>query len=84
MSIRRYSGRGTMPLGLDRFASAQASSRSSPGALRRPCRGSFDNEYISGILTTQGSFTQKYGYFEMRSKIPAWHRRVAGILDARR
>ena len=30
----------------------------------------FNNEYISGILTTQGSFSQKYGYFEIRSKIP--------------
>jgi len=31
----------------------------------------FNNEYISGILTTQGSFAQKYGYFEIRSRIPA-------------
>jgi beta-glucanase (GH16 family) len=30
----------------------------------------FDNEYVSGILTTQDSFAQKYGYFEIRSKIP--------------
>jgi hypothetical protein len=30
----------------------------------------FDNPYISGILTTQASFAQKYGYFEIRSKIP--------------
>jgi beta-glucanase (GH16 family) len=30
----------------------------------------FNNEYTSGILTTQGSFSQKYGYFEIRSKIP--------------
>ena len=30
----------------------------------------FDNPYISGILTTQASFSQKYGYFEIRSKIP--------------
>jgi beta-glucanase (GH16 family) len=30
----------------------------------------FNNEYTSGILTTQGAFSQKYGYFEIRSKIP--------------
>jgi beta-glucanase (GH16 family) len=30
----------------------------------------FDNEYVSGILTTQSHFSQKYGYFEIRSKIP--------------
>ncbi|HEY7845152.1 MAG TPA: glycoside hydrolase family 16 protein [Bradyrhizobium sp.] len=30
----------------------------------------FDNPYVSGILTTQASFSQKYGYFEIRSKIP--------------
>ena len=30
----------------------------------------FNNEYISGILTTQNSFAQKYGYFEIRAKIP--------------
>jgi beta-glucanase (GH16 family) len=30
----------------------------------------FDNEYISGILTTQNSFAQKYGYFEIRAKVP--------------
>ena len=30
----------------------------------------FHNEYISGMLTTQNSFAQKYGYFEIRSKIP--------------
>ena len=30
----------------------------------------FNNEYVSGILTTQGSFAQKFGYFEIRAKIP--------------
>ena len=24
----------------------------------------------SGVLTTQGTFTQKYGYFEIRAKVP--------------
>jgi hypothetical protein len=30
----------------------------------------FNNEYISGVLTTQGSFAQKFGYFEIRAKMP--------------
>jgi beta-glucanase (GH16 family) len=30
----------------------------------------FSNEYVSGVLTTQKSFFQKYGYFEIRAKIP--------------
>jgi hypothetical protein len=32
--------------------------------------GVFRNEYVSGVLTTQKSFFQKYGYFEIRAKIP--------------
>jgi len=30
----------------------------------------FNNDYVSGILTTQGWFAQKYGYFEIRAKVP--------------
>jgi hypothetical protein len=30
----------------------------------------FGNEYVSGVLTTQISFSQKYGYFEIRARIP--------------
>jgi hypothetical protein len=67
----RYSGRATTPLGLDPFKVRDGvlsiiASRSPP-ALKSVL---FDNEYVSGILTTQSSFSQKYGYFEIRSKIP--------------
>jgi beta-glucanase (GH16 family) len=67
----RYTGRATTPLGLDPF-------RVRDGVLsivasRTPPELShvlFDNPYVSGILTSQASFAQKYGYFEIRAKIP--------------
>jgi beta-glucanase (GH16 family) len=67
----RYTGRSTTPLGLDPFKIRNGilsivASRT-PAALKPVL---FDNEYISGILTTQGSFSQKYGYFEIRAKVP--------------
>jgi beta-glucanase (GH16 family) len=67
----KYRGRGPTPLGLDPFRvhdgvlSIMASRV--PAALKDVL---FNNEYISGILTTQGSFAQKYGYFEIRAKLP--------------
>jgi beta-glucanase (GH16 family) len=67
----RYGGRSTTPLGLDPFRVRDGllsivASRTPP-ALKEVL---FNNEYISGILTTQGSFAQKFGYFEIRAKIP--------------
>jgi beta-glucanase (GH16 family) len=67
----RYSGRLTTPLGLDPFKIRDGvlsivATRTPPEL--KPVL--FNNEYISGILTTQGSFSQKHGYFEIRSKIP--------------
>ena len=67
----RYRGRSTAPLGLDPFKVRDGilsivASRTPPEL--KPVL--FNNEYESGILTTQSSFSQKYGYFEIRSKIP--------------
>lgn len=67
----RYAGRASTPLGLDPFKIKDGilsivASRTPP-ELKQVL---FNNEYVSGILTTQNSFSQKYGYFEIRSKIP--------------
>jgi beta-glucanase (GH16 family) len=67
----RYAGRSTTPLGLDPFkvhdGVLSIVATRTPAELKPVL---FNNEYISGILTTQGAFSQKYGYFELRSKIP--------------
>ena len=67
----RYGGRSTTPLGLDPFKVRDGVlsivATRTPAALKSVL---FNNEYISGILTTQSWFSQKYGYFEIRSKIP--------------
>jgi beta-glucanase (GH16 family) len=67
----RYSGRGATPLGLDPFKIRDGVlsivATRTPAALKSVL---FNNEYVSGILTTQSWFSQKYGYFEIRSKIP--------------
>ena len=67
----RYAGRGTTPLGLDPFrihdgVLSIVATRTPPQL--KPVL--FDNQYISGILTTQNSFAQKHGYFEIRARIP--------------
>jgi Glycosyl hydrolases family 16 len=67
----RYAGRGSVPLGLDPFriraGVLSIVAKRTPPELKAVL---FNNEYISGILTTQGKFSQKYGYFEIRAKIP--------------
>lgn len=66
----RYAGRAATPLGLDPFRVKDGvlsiiASRTPP-ELKSVL---FNNEYISGILTTQGTFAQKHGYFEIRAKV---------------
>jgi beta-glucanase (GH16 family) len=66
-----YEGRGSVPLGLDPFHVREGilsiiASRTPPD-LKQVL---FNSEYISGILTTEKSFSQRYGYFEIRAKLP--------------
>jgi len=67
----QYGGRTNTPLGLDPFkvhdGVLSIVARRTPAELKPVL---FDNEYTSGILTTQASFAQKYGYFEIRAKVP--------------
>jgi len=67
----RYSGRAAAPLGLDPFKVSDGIlsivARRTPPDLKPLL---FNNEYTSGILTSQGKFSQKHGYFELRAKIP--------------
>jgi beta-glucanase (GH16 family) len=67
----RYAGRASSPLGLDPFRIRNGvlsivASRTPPEL--KPVL--FDNLYVSGVLTTQASFSQKLGYFEIRAKVP--------------
>src|SRR5712672_1391056 len=67
----RYGGQSTTPLGLDPFKVRDGVlsivARRTPPELKAVL---FDNEYISGVLTSQSKFSQKYGYFEIRAKLP--------------
>lgn len=66
-----YAGRGLVPLGLDPFSVRRGVLTIAAKRIPLPFKAVlFDNEYMSGILTTQKSFSQKYGYFEIRAKIP--------------
>jgi beta-glucanase (GH16 family) len=67
----KYQGRGTVALGLDPFKVRNGVLSIMASRIPVSLKGVlFNNEYVSGILTTQGSFAQKYGYFEIRSKLP--------------
>ena len=59
-------------LGLNPFSVANGmltiTARPAGGALRQRLGG---HDYISGLLTTEHSFAQTYGYFELRAHLPA-------------
>jgi len=66
-----YAGRFWIPLGLDPFRIRHGVLSIVASRTPRELKWLlFNNEYVSGILTSQASFAQKYGYFEIRAKIP--------------
>jgi Glycosyl hydrolases family 16 len=66
-----YAGRGAVPLGLDPFSVRHGVLAIAARRIPLPLKAVlFNNEYISGMLTTHKSFSQRYGYFEIRAKMP--------------
>ena len=66
-----YAGRFWIPLGLDPFRIRHGVLSIVASRTPRELKWLlFNNEYVSGVLTTQQSFSQKYGYFEIRAKVP--------------
>lgn len=66
-----FAGRGTKPLGIDPFSVQDGvltiTAERTPSHLRSQL---WDYDFTSGLITTEQSFTQTYGYFEMRAKVP--------------
>ena len=66
-----YAGSGPQPLGLNPFSVKggvlQITGRAAPKAAL-PFLENY--EYVSGMLSSAGSFEQKYGFFEARLRVP--------------
>ncbi len=67
-----FPGLGVVPLGLNPFevrdGAVSIVANKTPASLKWRL---WDYAYTSGLLTTQPSFSQRYGYFEIRAKLPA-------------
>lgn len=67
-----YRGAGKEPLGLDPFRHVngrlEITATRTPEAAKAALMG---HDYISGMLSSRPSFTQKHGFFELRARIPA-------------
>ena len=67
-----FKGQGSAALGLNPFTLDSGvltiTAAAAPAADRSAL---YDYAYTSGLLTTQGSFSQEYGYFEVRAELPA-------------
>ncbi|CAN7291856.1 family 16 glycosylhydrolase [Phenylobacterium sp. LjRoot225] len=66
-----FAGTGTTALGLNPFSINDGvltiTAAPTPDALKSTL---WNLDYTSGLLTTKGTFAQKYGYFEMRADLP--------------
>ncbi len=67
-----FAGTGAAPLGLSPFLTDRHGLR----ILARPTPREFrtrlwDYRYVSGLITSRDSFAQRYGYFEVRARLPA-------------
>jgi beta-glucanase (GH16 family) len=66
-----YAGTGSAPLGLDPFAPVDGVlgivARRTPPSLLPPLGGF---AFLSGMISSRASFLQKYGYFEIRARLP--------------
>ncbi|WP_142850463.1 family 16 glycosylhydrolase [Telmatospirillum sp. J64-1] len=66
-----FAGRAGWPLGLQPFHIADSVLRISAMPTPRDLLPHLDGaRYISGCITTENSFWQKYGWFEMRARMP--------------
>ncbi|MDB5455841.1 MAG: endo,3,4-beta-glycanase, partial [Caulobacter sp.] len=67
----QFQGQASAPLGLNPFSTDNGvltiKGEKVPGDVSSKIWG---YSYTSGLLTTQTSFTQKYGYFEIRADVP--------------
>jgi beta-glucanase (GH16 family) len=66
-----FRGRASKPLGLNPFKISQGiltiTATRTPEAIKSQV---YDFGYLSGLLTTKDSYNQKFGYFEIRARLP--------------
>ena len=69
-----FKGSGGQPLGLQPFGVRDGildiAANRTPDAMRRRM---WRYRFYSGLLTTRQSFSQQYGYFEIRARLPSTH-----------
>jgi hypothetical protein len=69
---RQFKGSSERPLGLDPFRKTdQGLAIVASEIPKKVLPFSWGYNYQSGLLTTRKSFSQKFGYFELRAKVPS-------------
>ena len=66
-----YRGNGDNPLGLNPFSIVDGKLRIEAAIPAATAAHRLPRPYTSGVLTTYNSFVHRYGYFEIRAKVPA-------------